>query len=340
MKVKKFSVLAGLMALVLALTACGKEPASTDQEVSQEDGDKLMVYASTEPIYDFAKAIGGDQVEVKYLLGESRSPHHWEPSPDLLQDLSKSDLLLINGAGLENWLDDSIEELFTGDREIVDTSAHVDLLTAEESKDQVYADLNADMDHEGHDDHDHEEEGHHHHHGAYDPHYWLSPVQAEHQAQAIYEAFQKKDPDHKEDYQANFEALQKKFKDLEDLYGEDLNLDKEGSLIIPHQAFSYLNRDVLHCKMIALSGLMGAEEVDANRLSQLVDKAGDLEVKGVLYDAYEDPKQAKVLADEMGVEAIPFYTLETVSKEDRQAGEDYFSLMEKNLKTIKEIFNK
>ena len=64
-------------------------------------------------MYDFAKKIGGDKVEVINLVPAGTEPHDWEPSTKDLIEMEKSDIFIYNGAGMEQWVDDVLESLDT-----------------------------------------------------------------------------------------------------------------------------------------------------------------------------------------------------------------------------------
>ncbi len=112
---------------------------------------KVKVVVSIPPLADFARQVGGDKVDVVLLLPAGASPHTFEPSPRVMQEISRGRIFIKIGAGLEFWADKLIA---SANRNIlvVDCSEGIDLIR--------YA---------GHN-HDHGEQG-----GA-DPHYWLDPV--------------------------------------------------------------------------------------------------------------------------------------------------------------------
>jgi len=62
-------------------------------------------------MYDFAKKIGGDKVEVINLVPAGTEPHDWEPSTKDLIEMEKSDIFIYNGAGMEQWVDDVLKAL-------------------------------------------------------------------------------------------------------------------------------------------------------------------------------------------------------------------------------------
>lgn len=144
----KKRILAALLAALFLLSACA--PAA-----SEDDG-KLHVVATTYPVYLFATALteGVEDVEVTLMVKEPTSClHDYTLTVSDMKVLAGADVVLMNGAGLEDFMADALAQ---SDAKIIDCSEGIDLLLSEE--------------HEGHDGHDHDEE--------YDPHYWLDPRRA------------------------------------------------------------------------------------------------------------------------------------------------------------------
>ncbi|TFF66278.1 zinc ABC transporter substrate-binding protein [Helcococcus ovis] len=88
---------------------------------------KPVVYTSFYPIAELTKEIAGDTVEVRTFMPENKDPHLWEPSPRNMRKLLKSDMLIVNGANMENWLP-QIKDV-APDLKIVTLSDSVDLIT-------------------------------------------------------------------------------------------------------------------------------------------------------------------------------------------------------------------
>lgn len=66
---------------------------------------KLNVVASFTVLADMAKQVGGEHVTVKSLVGPNGDPHSFEPSPQDSVALSKADVVIVSGLGMEGWMD-------------------------------------------------------------------------------------------------------------------------------------------------------------------------------------------------------------------------------------------
>ena len=94
-----------LAAGLLSLLAVGCSGSGGDGDAT---GGELRVVATTTQVADFARVLGGDRVQVTSLLKPGVDAHDFEPSPADLDALARADLVVQNGVGLEEWLDDTI----------------------------------------------------------------------------------------------------------------------------------------------------------------------------------------------------------------------------------------
>jgi len=136
------------LACVLALLA-GCTPAGPVQE------DTLTIIATTYPTYLATLAVteGVEGVSVSRLdTGSVSCLHDYTLTVNDMKKLSRADIIVMNGAGMESFLADALS---TSDAEVIDCSEGIDLLPAT-----------------GHHDHDHE---HHDHDDHFDTHYWMAP---------------------------------------------------------------------------------------------------------------------------------------------------------------------
>ena len=143
----------------LVLSGCSADHGSASA------GEGLAVVATTTQLADFAREIGGDDVQVRRLLTPGGSAHHFDPTPADLLALSEADVLIVNGAGLETFIDDAIEASgFTG--EIITAADGIDIDEATEITAEGEAEAASGVqpahDHAAHDhaDHDHAAEDH------------------------------------------------------------------------------------------------------------------------------------------------------------------------------------
>lgn len=94
---------------------------------SPKQADKPLVYASFYPIYSLVSTIAGDDVDVRSFMPPNQDPHLWEPSARDIQELSRADMLVVNGANMEPWLPHIQAAL--PDLTILNLSDYVELIT-------------------------------------------------------------------------------------------------------------------------------------------------------------------------------------------------------------------
>ena len=278
-------------------------------------------------MYDFAKKIGGDKVEVTNLVPAGTEPHDWEPSAKDLAKISESDILVYSGAGMESWID-KVDQATKGSKLVkVEGSKGIGQRKSEHHHDQEDA---KEKDHEdAHEEHDH---------GEYDPHVWLAPQNAKIQMKNIKDALVKADPNNKDYYEKNFETYSKKIDDLDSKFSTSLKNTKSKNIVVSHEAFGYLCK-AYGIKQIGIEGLSPDSEPDAARMAEITKFAKENKVKYIFFEELVSPKVAETIAKEIGAKTAVLNPLEGLSEDQLKAGEDYFSIMESNLKVLLEALN-
>ena len=66
---------------------------------------KLPVVATFSILADFARNVGGERIEVTALVGPNGDTHVYQPKPADAKELGAARLILVNGLGLEGWID-------------------------------------------------------------------------------------------------------------------------------------------------------------------------------------------------------------------------------------------
>ena len=171
-----------LLALALVLTGCGGGSSA------DTDNARLRVVTTTYPIYLFTSALTRDVdgVVVERLdTGSTSCLHDYTLSVNDMKKLAHAQVIALNGAGLEDFMDDA---LATSDAAVIDCDEGVDLLPALTSHD-----VEGDHDHDGHDHDGHD-------HGDIDPHYWMDPRRAVQMVENLAGGLSQADPDHADDY--------------------------------------------------------------------------------------------------------------------------------------------
>ncbi|MBS1382474.1 MAG: zinc ABC transporter substrate-binding protein [Oscillospiraceae bacterium] len=304
-------ILAALCAAaLLALTGCAPAPASS----SPAGKEKLTVYATLFPQYDFAREIAGDRAEVILLLPPGVESHSFEPTPADIAGISKSDLLLYTGDAMEPWA----AKLIAGD--LPDTVRAVDLsqgvaLLAEE----------------------HEEEGHAH---PFDPHIWTSPVNAMIMARTVVSALCEADPEGAEAYRANGERYLAELESLDDEIRTIVSQAKRRELVFGGRfAFHYFTAEYGLTAYSAYDSCSEETEPSAKAVSEVIGRVREDHLPVVYYEELTEPKVARSIAQETGAKLLLLHSCHNLSKDELAAGESYLSLMKQNAQNLREGLN-
>jgi len=308
MKIRKRSlcVIAGLLAALL-LTGCSQRELQTN--IGQE---KIQVYASIYPIYDFAQKIGRDRIDLKLVTPPGAEPHDWEPTAKSIAKMKEADVFIYNGAGFEGWVDKLVQTIDSDSLIVVDASSGVELL---EAKDHI---------------HDH---GHAQEHQV-DPHIWLDPIRAKKQAENIKNAFIQADPANRAFYEKNYGAFSEEIESLHKQYKEVLSSVRRKEIIVSHAAFGYL-AERYGLEQIPISGISPQEEPSPAKMAQITKLCRDRQVKYIFLETLASPKLAEVLANETGARTAVLNPMGGLTQQEIDAGKDYFSIMKENLEVLK-----
>ncbi|MDH5430870.1 MAG: zinc ABC transporter substrate-binding protein [Nitrosopumilus sp.] len=287
--------------IVIPLTSVFVYTTNTNQLFTNNDNSKLKVISSFNPLHEFSQIVGQEKIDATLLVPVGVEPHDWEPTIKDVQQMQKSDLIVINGIGFENWVDDLTENDYQGT--IVNTSKGIVIIKSI------------------HDENDSHESG--------DPHIWLNPIYAKKQVENIALAFSNTDPENREFYMINAAKYS------EELHELDLKIRNELSacskdFIAFHDAFSYFadEYDLNQHTIVQTTDSHG--EVTAKTLENVISKARTLNIKVIFSEETVNTKTSQIIANEIGGKVLVLSPLEIVSDDN------YISKMTQNLENLKE----
>lgn len=307
-----------MLLLSLVLCLCVFSACTSGGETA--DNGKLKVYTSFYPIYDFTSKIGGDKIEVTNIVPTGTEPHDWEPTPKDMQAIANADMLVYNGLGMEHWVEKVTNAVGNDKLVLVESSNGINLIT------------------EHTDDHKEEEEhfgedGHNHDHDT-DPHVWTSIRNAITQMENIKNALCEADSENAAYYEENFNKYKLEFEALDKEFESFIASCEKKDIIVAHDAFSYLCKDY-GLNQIAINGLSAEAEPEPSRMAEIVEFARENDIKVIFFEELVSPKVAQTIAKEIGAETMVLNPLEGLSDEEVVSGDDYLSVMRKNLEAIK-----
>src|SRR5258708_22648635 len=95
---------------LLVLAALVEAIALSGFGLAHAQAKKLNAVASTTIIQDIAKNVAGDKLTVDFLVPTDGDVHAFEPQPADVKKIADADLILVNGVGLEQFLDKLIAD--------------------------------------------------------------------------------------------------------------------------------------------------------------------------------------------------------------------------------------
>ena len=316
----KFGLIIGL---ALTLVACSKSSKTGETSENQ-----VNIVVTTFPCYDFVRAatVDLDNINIKMLIKPGAEIHSYDPTPQDLIAIQKSDLFVYNGGESDKWVFELLESMENRPKSVklVDS-----VILLEE-------------DHFLEDEHSHEEEGHHHGHSQEeieaDEHVWTSPENAGKMLDFVVSALEnveKISSDDKAKIVENGENYKKQIDDVENLIKSVLEAKSEKFIVMadrfPLQYFAkYYGIEYL----AAFSGCSSAVEASTQTIVTLINTVKEKDLPAVFYIELSNHKIADTVAEATNVPALELFSVQNISKKDFDNGETWVSLMKKNALTL------
>ena len=267
-----------LAAAVLLLSACTIEPGS-----SSGDEPRLTVLATTYPVYLLASAVteGVEGIQVERLsTGQVSCLHDYTLSVDDMKKIQRADVIAMNGAGLEEFMEDALS---SSSAAVIDCSQGMELLE------------NLEHHHEGedHDDHDH---------GHWDPHYWMDPQRAVQMVGNLVRGLDGADPDNGDAYRDNgqwaFLLLNTWDANIRDLLTAE-GMPEITGLITFHDGFQYFAQTYGLPLLAAIEEEAGSE-ASAKEINEITALVKEKNIPVIFTEVNGSDATAKAIARETG----------------------------------------
>lgn len=278
-------------------TACSRGNAST--------GGKISVVAAFFPLQEAASRVGGNLVAVTNLTAPGIEPHDIELTPDQLRSIASSDLVLYLGGGFQPAVQNAVGQ---ASGSVVDVSQGLRSLPVPpgEGADQLAA----------------------------DPHVWLDPVLYEQIIERVAQALSSVDPSHASTYRENASRFDQQVAAVDRAYRIGLLHCARRVIVTSHAAFGYLATRY-DLTQEAISGLSPDVEPTPQDLADLKALVERDHITTIFTEELVSPKVAETLANETGTTTAVLNPLESLTPDEVAAGDDYLSVMNQNLQTLR-----
>jgi ABC-type Zn uptake system ZnuABC Zn-binding protein ZnuA len=313
-KSKKLALIPFLLLITISLTAllclnacnADNELNNKTKENQTEQGNKSSqkplpkVLAVESFLADITKNVSGTRLEIDTLMPLGLDPHSFEPSPGDVAKIAESDILITNGAGLEEWLEDII------------TGANEKIIIVECSKSLK------------------NRKG--------DPHFWLDPNLVKVYVHNIRDALIESDPQGKDLYNKNAEEYTARLIELDKWISEAVKKIPEDKrlLVTNHESFGYY-ADRYGFKVIGtiIPGSSSASSPSAKEISELIEKIKATGAKAIFLETGSDPKIANQIARETNIKIVTELYTHSITEPDGPAP-TYIDMIEFNTNEIVE----
>lgn len=292
-----------LFSILFTLSACADLPAQTSQT--------NRVLAVESFLADIAQNVAGSVFIVDPLIPAGLDPHSYEITPKDLVRIENSNLLLINGGGLEIWLDPILANN--------DLAAKIIAC----SEGIAFRDATDDPDHQDH--------GHEH-----DPHFWMNPLMVVQYVENIERAFSELDPSHAELFQENARAYTQQLIDLDQWIENEVSAIPAANrvLVTNHENMGYFaDRYKFEVVGTILESATSLSMPSASDLAQLQNTIIATNAPAIFLHTGENSQIADQLASDLGISVVTGLYTHSLSDKSGPAP-DYISMMKHNTTLI------
>lgn len=280
MRTRRTRWLYSALLLALLLGACQPAAPTPAATISTPD-----VVATLSFLADIAQHVAGDRLRVSSLLPAGVDPHSYEPTPADVAKVADCEVLIVNGAGLEAFLEKLLHGV-GGERLVIEASAGLVSRTAGEGEE---------VEHEG--EHEHES----------DPHFWLDPNLVIHYVENIRDGLSQTDPQGASLYNANAAAYIAQLQELDTWIREQVaQIPPERRLLVTnHESLGYFaDRYGFRIVGTIIPSVSTGASPSAQQLARLVDAIKESGAPAIFLETGSNPQLAQQLAQETGVRVI------------------------------------
>ena len=288
-----------LLVLSVALVGCG----GTDKPAEKKTAEPFRIVTSFYPMYVATINItdGVDGVEVYNMTKpQTGCLHDYQLMTEDMKTLEKADAFVINGAGMEDFMDKVTEQ--QKKLKVIDASRGIELIHDDEEGDN--------------------------------PHVWLSVTDAITQVRNIADQLKEADPTHAAAYEKNAAAYIEKLTSLKSEMHAALDTVPHKDIVTFHEAFPYFAKE-FNLNIIGVVEREPGTEPTPTELQETIEQVNALPTKVLFTEPQYSPAAAETIARETGAK---IYTLDpVVTGEATPAAKNaYIDTMKKNMKTLQE----
>lgn len=261
---------------LLAVLALVGIAGCSDVGATRPPGSRLTVVTTTTVFADMVRQVAGDAVEVESLVPANGDVHTFSPTPSQARLLSQAGLVVMNGLGLDDWLDGTVAD--------VGTKATVLKLGVDLPEAQYISGDDGE---------------------AANPHLWMDVTYAKGYAARITDALAAADPSNAATYRTNGEKYATTLDRLDAWVRGQIGSipDANRRFVSFHDAFPYFARRY-GLRIVGVAVEAPGQDPSAGYTAQLIEAIRQAHVKAVFSEAQFPPKLVDQLASETGATVV------------------------------------
>ncbi|TLN19524.1 zinc ABC transporter substrate-binding protein [bacterium] len=297
---KRFVIFGLLLSTLLG--GCAGQPAA--QPAGTAQAGQLQVLTSNDFLADLTRQVAGERATVTSLIPPGLDPHAFEPAPQDIARVAESQVLVINGGGLEAWLAGVLENA-GGQRLLITASQGLTSRPADDAGE----------------------------HPEGDPHFWLDPVLAKTYVANIRDGLAQADPAGAEGYAANAAAYQARLDELDAwIKAQVETIPPERRLLVTnHESFGYFaDRYGFTLVGAVVPSVSSSASPTAQDLARLIDQIRQTGAPAIFLESGSNPELADQVAAETGVQVVTGLLTHSFGP----SAEDYIAMMKWNVGLI------
>ncbi|MCQ2448625.1 MAG: metal ABC transporter substrate-binding protein [Clostridia bacterium] len=277
-----------LLLCLLLLCGCAAKPVKSG---------KVQVVATIFPLYDFARAVGGENIELTLLVDPGTEVHAFDPAPSDMMAVQNADLFLYIGGESDTWVDALLSESRVPLLKLIDTVPTLN----EDGEDEI------------------------------DEHIWTSLCNAQLMIGAIAERLSEIDPANAETYRQNAEAYNGQIKSVMDRIIEILKQSEQPFLLVADRfPLKYFTNDFGISYEAAFGGCATSTDISLKTMTRLCETVQKRYLTCAFYTEMSSKNIANALQEETGVALFELQSGHNVTLKEFQRGVTYVDLMNAN----------
>jgi zinc transport system substrate-binding protein len=281
------------------LASCGRSPgtASTSNEK------QFTIVTSFYPIYVSALNVANDIPGVRVVnMTEPQTGclHDYQLSPSDLKTLESADVFVINGAGMEAFMDKVLGQM--PKLKVIEASKGIDILKNTSD-------------------------------GEENPHVWVSISDAIKQVRNISQQLSLVNSENSEGYIKNGEDYVKRLEELKDKMHKEIDGIKNRDIVTFHESFPYFAKE-FNFNIVTVIEREPGSEPSAGEIADTIDKIKKSGVKALFAEPQYSRKAAESIANQTNAKV---YTLDPIVTGSNNGDCDgYIKKMNENLRSLVE----